>query len=86
MKTCFTMPDKMNDFPLLYSNLKLFELLLEFTYHVYTAEEEYSLHCIPTHFSSISNFLHHESITCFYKKGVLAHSHPHPLTYCLWLP
>lgn len=78
MKTCFTMPDRMNYFPLLYSNLK-------FTYHVYTADEVYSLHCIPIHFSSISNFLHHDSITCFYK-GVLAHSHAHPLTYCLWLP
>ena len=68
MKTCFTMPDKMNYFTLLYSNLKLFVLLLEFTYYVYTADEEYSLHCIPIRFSSFSNFLHYESITCFYKK------------------
>ena len=70
MKTCFTMPDRMNYFPLLYSNLKLFELLSEFTQHVYTADEVYSLHCIPIHFSSISNFLHHESITCFIKRCI----------------
>ena len=75
MKTCSAIPDKMNQFPVLYFNSKLFVLLTEFTYHVYTADEENASHCILLYFSSISDLLGQGSTPSFCKKVVLAHSH-----------
>lgn len=75
MKTCSAMLDKMNQFPVLYFNSKLFILLIEFTYHVYTADEENASHCILIYFSSISDLLDQGSTPSFCKKVVLAHSH-----------